>query len=162
MARPTVEQLVRLIESGLTYPQIAAMHNVSHKTVQSWVSQWGLAKTRGATPEQTQKLIDLWASDMPLQEIADLFGIGQGAVTKRARALGLPHRHTARRFGDEAPKPADRPKHQKPAPAPAPVGLIGDLIASKGKWAHLSVIASKHGMTMAKVQQEYHKARAAR
>lgn len=146
-------RLRALWEAGVPQAQIAAEFGLSPSRISV------IAKEKGL-PSRKKGQIDIsraW--------IVDGLAAGHNVVTlaERARCSENTLRRAMERFGIPAPtaKTITRPtaEPQKPVkPEPAPVTLVGRLIASRGRWSELETIRQAQGWTTAQVQQRYHQA----
>lgn len=152
---------------GKSVEQMAVQAGCNPFTIRKVINRLGLPVARrpnNKKPVDERLLRRLWADEVPVARIGQIMNLSETSVRNAAASLGLvPYLRQRQRPIVRLDQPKDEQKPSKVAPPVAtPVGLIGDLIASKGQWRHLSAIAVKHGLTMTKVQQEYHRARAAR
>lgn len=89
----------------------------------------------------------IWASSIPVPDIAKIYGTSRAAIYRAVRRFGM----EARNLPDVEP--------EQVWPADPPEDLNGALIWSRGKWALLNRVADAHNLTSAQVQAAYHKAR---
>lgn len=80
-------------------------------------------------------------------DLAAIYGTSRAAVYRAANRFGL---------GQKNPVPVP-----EIIPDPRPNSYEDDLVWSKGRWSVLSEIAETYGMTLIKVQADFHKLRMA-
>lgn len=104
------------------------------------------------TPADRDEIIAKYLGGKPSTVIARETGRGTSTVLRILKDAGVTRSGTGRPVSEPPPPPAP--------PAPPAAGILGHLIATKGRWSELAKIAAAQGWSSARAQQEYHRARA--
>lgn len=104
------------------------------------------------TPAGRAAIIAKYVGGKPSTVIARETGRGTSTILRILREAGVTRHVTGRPVAEPPPPPEP--------PAPPSAGIVGTLIASKGRWSELAKIAAAQGWSSARAQQEYHRARA--
>jgi hypothetical protein len=105
------------------------------------------------------RLRKMWLAGAPSNEIASVFGVQYPAVNRAAKALGLPSR------GKGGPRPAQPPEvapvsTPEAKPERVPRTLQDAVMVLGGTHAGRATLARRFGVTIRRVEQEWHKCRA--
>jgi DNA-binding CsgD family transcriptional regulator len=155
LVRLCVETVERLVRQGKTDAEAAALLGCSVRAVAGCRQRIGIFRANNHNPRRLQRgdVLPLWLAGASLQQIADEIGCTVATLKRNVDRLDLPSREYVGNRWRLVGAPA------QPTAQPAPTDLTGRLLATKGRWAELAKVADKHGLTMAQVQQRYHKAR---
>ena len=155
------ETLRQMVAYGKTRGEIADLMGVSEFTVWKHVRILGLGGfkmgRRGHNLDEA-KFRQLWAGGFTIEGIAEKMSMSSSNVGYHAKRLNLSRRGNGRRKASDMPM--DAPVAPQIASQTADSGLVGQLLATKGKWASLADVAARNGLTMTQAQQRFHAARA--
>jgi DNA-binding CsgD family transcriptional regulator len=149
----------RLHAQGLTWAEIARHLKIGSSTASQRGRLWCLTPNcdpNKLEPIKRADVLPLWLEGHTPSEIARRLGVDPKRLHGATRRFNLPARAMVSRGKYRV---IAQEQEAEPEAQPAPTDLTGRLLATKGRWAELAKVADKHGLTMAQVQQRYHKAR---
>lgn len=174
-ARLDVSLLRDLVKQGKTETEISRLMGFERRTIRKKMRDLGLVmRRRSGVTVDMDRLLELYAQGVVVPKIAEALGVNQSCVWNHIRKAGLPKRRSRAPVDANAPSEeqgetdeltTETPAEETPPPVVAPVLdpeaiMLGAVLATKGRWRDLAAFADRHGMTHARAQQLYHRARA--
>lgn len=148
---------------GVPVRDLARKYKVAQGTISSTAKSMGLpVRVRGHRSKIADDALfrSLWNSKQTLRQIGNVYGVTAARVSAFAKSVGLPSRqHVPSAPPPRRAKPAAEIEPEQDTPDTAT--LVGQLVASNGRYAALAEIAERHGLTLAETQRRYHAARCA-
>lgn len=150
------ERILDLHRQGMTPAGIARRLGVVETSVRDVLCAQSLTPHRATRRQMTEQdraqLIAMYLGGKSSPTISRETGHASSTILKVLKEAGVTRSGTGRPVSEPPPPPAP--------PAPPAAGIVGHLIATKGRWSELAKIAAAQGWSSARAQQEYHRARA--
>lgn len=105
------------------------------------------------------EMMRLWEAEATCAAIGLLMGLQPSSISRRRKALGLTPRLAPRGEPEPESKPVALTAKPEPAPEPEVTPLEADILVTEGRYAALNRVCERHGITMVRAQQLWHRLR---